>query len=215
MTTITFLVFLMYLWCSHHSWSVSYLLCFTTAYLLSYTFNNLLTHLLRHIVIILSVISRLCHMWHHVHLSVPAGLRSAPVAHPWHALMPCCGRFNVLSGLLYIIAPTFATFTLSFDNCLPKLWASLYRQLAAMHICCIFLLKIWMLTCYIILILYFVSAIIKWPLSTITLCVFCSKLAQGSASMYYIHIEHQQRINVIRNCNKIWRKPFSTYPGKR
>ena len=43
MTTITFLVCLMYLWCSHHSWSVSYLLCFTTAYLLSYTFNNLLT----------------------------------------------------------------------------------------------------------------------------------------------------------------------------
>ena len=100
MTTITFLVCLMYLWCSHHSWSVSYLLCFTTAYLLSYTFNNLLTHLLRHTVIILSVISRLCHMWHHVHLSVPAGLRSAPVAHPRHALMPCCGRFNVLSGLL-------------------------------------------------------------------------------------------------------------------
>ena len=65
-----------------------------------YFFNNLLTHLLRHTVIILSVISRLCHMWHHVHLSVPAGLRSAPVAHPWHALMPCCGRFNVLSGLL-------------------------------------------------------------------------------------------------------------------
>ena len=94
MTTITFLVCLMYLWCSHHSWSVSYLLCFTTAYLLSYTFNNLLTHLLRHTVIILSVISRLCHMWHHVHLSVPAGLRSAPVAHPWHALMPCCGRFQ-------------------------------------------------------------------------------------------------------------------------
>ena len=87
MTTITFLVCLMYLWCSHHSWSVSYLLCFTTAYLLSYTFNNLLTHLLRHTVIILSVISRLCHMWHHVHLSVPAVLRSAPVAHPWHALM--------------------------------------------------------------------------------------------------------------------------------
>ena len=51
-------------------------------------------------MIILSVISRLCHMWHHVHLSVPAGLRSAAVAHPWHALMPCCGRFNVLSGLL-------------------------------------------------------------------------------------------------------------------
>ena len=100
MTTITFLVCLMYLWCSHHSWSVSYLLCFTTAYLLGYTFNNWLTHLLRHTVIILSVISRLCHMWHHVHLSVPAGLRSAPVAHPWHALMPCCGRFNVLSGLL-------------------------------------------------------------------------------------------------------------------
>ena len=100
MTTITFLVCLMYLWCSHHSWSVSYLLCFTTAYLLSYTFNNLLSHLLKHTVIILSVISRLCHMWHHVHLSVPAGLRSAPVAHPWHALMPCCGRFNVLSGLL-------------------------------------------------------------------------------------------------------------------
>ena len=100
MTIITFLVCLMYLWCSHHSWSVSYLLCLTTAYLLSYTFNNLLTHLLRHTVIILSVISRLCHMWHHVHLSVPAGLRSAPVAHPWHALMPCCGRFNVLSGLL-------------------------------------------------------------------------------------------------------------------
>ena len=74
--------------------------CFTTAYLLGYTFNNLLTHLLRHTVIILSVISRLCHMWHHVHLSVPAGLRSAPVAHPWHALMACCGRFNVLSGLL-------------------------------------------------------------------------------------------------------------------
>ena len=100
MTTITFLVCLMYLWCCHHSWSVSYLLCFTTAYLLSYTFNNLLTHLLRHTVIILSVISRLCHMWHHVHLSVPAGLRSAPVAHPWHALMPFYGRFNVLSGLL-------------------------------------------------------------------------------------------------------------------
>ena len=47
MTTITFLVCLMYLWCSHHSWSVSYLLCFTTAYLLSYTFNNLLTHLFK------------------------------------------------------------------------------------------------------------------------------------------------------------------------
>ena len=104
MTTITFLVCLMYLWCSHHSWSVSYLLCFTTAYLLSYTFNNLLTHLLRHTVIILSVISRLCHMWHHVHLSVPAGLRSAPVAHPWHALMPCCGRYNVLSGFCCPVA---------------------------------------------------------------------------------------------------------------
>ena len=26
--------------------------------------------------------------------------------------------------------------------------------------------------------------------------MFCSKLAQGSASMYYIHIEHQQGINV-------------------
>ena len=115
----------------------------------------------------------------------------------------------------YIIAPTFATFTLSFDNCLPKLWTSLYRQLAAMHICCIFLLKIWLLSCYIIMVLYFVSTIIKWPLSTITLCVFCSKLAQDSASMYYIHIEHQQGINVIRNCNKIWRNPFSTYPGKR
>ena len=126
------------------------------------------------------------------------------------------GVWPLTRGLVgYIIAPTFATFTLSFDNCLPKLWASLYRQLAAMHIRCIFLLKIWMLTCYIILVLYFVSAIIKWPLSTITLCVFCSKLAQGSASMYYIHIEHQQRINVIRNCNKIWRNPFSTYPGKR
>ena len=53
---------IMYLWCSHHSWSVSYLLCFTTAYLLGYTFNNLLTHLVRHTVIILSVISRLCQM---------------------------------------------------------------------------------------------------------------------------------------------------------
>ena len=43
--------------------------------------------------------------------------------------------------------------------------------------------------------LYFVSTIIKQPLSTITLCVFCSKLAQGSASMYYICIELQQGIN--------------------
>ena len=107
--------------------------------------------------------------------------------------MLCCFLY-IVGG--YIIAPTFATFTLSFDNCLPKLWASLYRQLAAMHICCIFLLKIWLLTCYIIMVLYFVSTIIKWPLSTITLCVLCSKLAQGSASMYYIHIEHQQGIHV-------------------
>ena len=46
------------------------------------------------------------------------------------------------------------------------------------------------------MVLYFVSTMIKLPLSTITLCVFCSKLAQGSASMYYIiHIEHQQGIN--------------------
>ena len=109
---------------------------------------------------------------------------------------PGVGVWPLTRGLVgYIIAPTFATFTLSFDNCLPKLWASLYRQLAAMHICCIFLLKIWLLTCYIIMVLYFVSTIIKWPLSTITLCVFCSKLAQGSASMCYIHIEHQQGIN--------------------
>ena len=129
---------------------------------------------------------------------------------------PGVGVWPLTRGLVgYIIAPAFATFTLSFDNCLPKLWTSLYRQLAAMHICCIFLLKIWLLSCYIIMVLYFVSTIIKWPLSTITLCVFCSKLAKGSASMYYIHIEHQQGINVIRNCNKIWRNPFSTYPGKR
>ena len=47
-----------------------------------------------------------------------------------------------------------------------------------------------------IMALHFVSAIIKLPLSTITLCVFCSKLAQGSASMYsIIRIEHQQGIN--------------------
>ena len=45
------------------------------------------------------------------------------------------------------------------------------------------------------MVLYFVSTIIKLPLSTITLCVFCSKLAQGSANMYYIHIEHQHGIN--------------------
>ena len=44
--------------------------------------------------------------------------------------------------------------------------------------------------------LHFVCKIIKWPLSTITLCMFCSKLAQGSASMYsIIRIEHQQGIN--------------------
>ena len=49
----------------------------------------------------------------------------------------------------------------SFDNSLPKLWASLYRQLAAMHICCIFLLKIWLLTCYIIMVLYFVSTLLN------------------------------------------------------
>ena len=41
----------------------------------------------------------------------------------------------------YNVAPTFATFTLSFDNCLAKLGASLYRQLASMHTCCIFFLK--------------------------------------------------------------------------
>ena len=27
--------------------------------------------------------------------------------------------------------------------------------------------------------------------------MFCSKLAQGSASMYYIHIEHQQGIKIM------------------
>ena len=36
----------------------------------------------------------------------------------------------------------FATFILSFDNCLAKPRASLYRQLASRHMCCIFLLKI-------------------------------------------------------------------------
>ena len=40
MTAITFLVCLMYLWCSHHSWSVSYLLCFTTAYLSQLYFHS-------------------------------------------------------------------------------------------------------------------------------------------------------------------------------
>ena len=66
-----------------------------------------------------------------------------------------------------------------------------------MHMCRNFLLKILLLTCYIIMALYFVSTINKWPLSKITLCVFCSKLAQGSASMYYICIEQQQGINTI------------------
>ena len=96
----------------------------------------------------------------------------------------------------YNIAPIFATFTLSFDSCLAKLRASLYRHCLCM--CCIFMLKILPLTCYIIMALYVVNKIIKWPLSTRTLCVFCSKLAQGSASMYdIIHIEHQQEINII------------------
>ena len=45
------------------------------------------------------------------------------------------------------------------------------------------------------MVLYFVSTIIKWPLPTITLTISVAKLAQGSASMYYIHIEHQQGIN--------------------
>ena len=94
----------------------------------------------------------------------------------------------------YDLAPTLATFILSFYNCLPKLWASFYRQLASMHMYRIFLLKTLLLTYYIIMVLYCVSTSIKWPLSTITLCVFCSKLAQGSASMYYNHIDHQQGI---------------------
>ena len=99
---------------------------------------------------------------------------------------PGVGVWPLTRGLVgYIIAPTFATFTLSFDNCLPKL-SSLYR-LAAMHICCIFLLKIWLLSCYIIMVLYFVSTIIKWPLSTITLCVFCSKLSGFCQYVLYSH----------------------------
>ena len=63
--------------------------------------------------------------------------------------------------------------------------------------CCIFLLKILLLTYCIIMFVYVVCTFIKWPLSTIFICMFYSKLAQGSASMYYIHIEHQQGINCI------------------
>ena len=92
--------------------------------------------------------------------------------------------------------PTFATFTLSFDNCLPKLRASLCRQLASKHMCCIFLLKILLLTCYIIMVLYFLVQLLN-DLYRQLLCVFCSKLAQGSASMYYIHIEHPQGITIM------------------
>ena len=36
-----------------------------------------------------------------LHGSVPAGLWSTPIAHPsWHALLSCCDRFDVLSGLV-------------------------------------------------------------------------------------------------------------------
>ena len=134
----------------------------------------------------------------------------------WHISYKCSTMFldrspGVGCGLWGLVgcnvAPTFASFTLSFDNCLAKPWASLYRQLASMHMCCIFMLKLLLLTYYTFMVLYFASTIIKLPLSTIALCVFGSKLAQGSASMYYIiHIEHQQGINVAL------RKPYMSVP---
>ena len=43
--------------------------------------------------------------------------------------------------------------------------------------------------------LHFVSTILVPEL--LSLCVFCIKLAQGPASMYYIiHVEHQQGIHI-------------------